>query len=1514
MVFLERVPQLELVVDRVVVATTAPLADEVAAAFEIVDDLDGGSFGDAHPFADVAQTEVRCGGDRQEHVCVIGQEGPLTARIPAGIGIGGHVVIVLARPVRWDQIFTNPKTCIAFPVSGCHSCLHAELEDVIAPCGLVRARWGPHVSALLVLAVALGPLVCVLTARSSRRAGRPDDRSVVAAVAPRAWGVATALAVGLLIGASGRDTVWSTDLAKGWADLGVDRVAAVLVLAIAAIGTVIVTFTSRALDSGGRTDGVLVWLSVLIGGSVLVAAPGGPIPLLVGWIASGIALRRLVRGWVGTAAARTATGRLTRATGIGDLALIGAVVVGAAVVGPSVVSGSPSALAELDAASLVGVDAGLLVGLLLIVAGAARSALVPFHRWLSATLYAPTPVSAVVHAGYVSAAGVLLIRFAPITVGRTEFAVVVGVVAVATVLVGSAYSLSRPDTKGRLAWSTVAQMGFMVVQCAVGAFAGVVVHLVGHAMYKAAQFLGAGDTVAAGLRERRRPVVDSAPVARPGAWLWSAAIATIAVVLGALIGPHELAGAERALLFGAAWFAIAAAVSGILSSGVLRRPVAVAWSGVAGIVAGVVYFAALRGAKRFLDPSLPAVEVNEAAAYTTTALLGAGVVALAAVVTLEPLATVRYRLRAVLDAATIPRLPSIDRADVDEPSPSDSASGYRRVELRAQLDAALEYVAPTWPLSSFVAVNPLGGLEHDTFDDAAQAMDRLTRGRSYRSLAEYRTAHHAGNTTVDDLARAAFDIVPEATSRPALTIGDRTIRALDVVLADLLDGPEIVSEPGPRTELERRLGVGAADRLGLDDLVGAWVADSLGRPSLPLGDYDDGFWNTAVASITRYAARLRQPAASAFVRTLGDDPLVALGQALDAAGIDPVDRPGELAGIVVGAKGWIGLSRWRNEWAHADERTTPIEPVEIVAALAALHTCALLGAPVTDSTEESTATIVDAVRALDLRTDAVLTMLGIVPSATERYELADILADVSETQRHAIWQRAQELHFDEGLLTVLDRVDPGNRTERPASQIVFCIDVRSEGIRRHVERSEIDMTLGFAGFFGIPMSVREYGWERPEARCPVLVAPHTVAAERPFGPLTGAAERRLAPRRRRATIEAAHSATKHLAGAQFATAEATGWITGPRAGWKTIAPPRKQVDRAHPATVVAFDDDTPIDQMVFWGEAVLRTMSLTDGFARLVVLCGHTSETVNNAHATALECGACAGAGGAGNARAVATLLNRHDVRAGLRERGIDVPDDVWFTGGLHETTSDIVTLLDEHLVPDSHRAEFAALQQRLDVAGAAQATDRAALLPGPAARVRDRGNDWAQVRPEWGLASNAAFVIAPRSTTLDLDLGGRTFLHSYDARLDPDGSTLETIMTAPLIVGHWISSQYYFSTTDPDVFGAGDKLLHNPIGTLGVVTGAGGDLRVGLPLQSTHVGDRAHHQPLRLLAVVQADVTVIDDIIKRNPVLQRLVQGSWIRIAARSTPHEPWSTRSANGAWVTMPRPHTTVPALERS
>jgi len=168
----------------------------------------------------------------------------------------------------------------------------------------------------------------------------------------------------------------------------------------------------------------------------------------------------------------------------------------------------------------------------------------------------------------------------------------------------------------------------------------------------------------------------------------------------------------------------------------------------------------------------------------------------------------------------------------------------------------------------------------------------------------------------------------------------------------------------------------------------------------------------------------------------------------------------------------------------------------------------------------------------------------------------------------------------------------------------------------------------------------------------------------------------------------------------------------------------------------------------------------------------------------------------------------------------------------------------------------------------------------GVAANVRRRGRDWSQVRPEWALANNAAFIAAPRGRTLDADLEGRTFLHEYQWQTDSGFQILELIMTAPMVVAIWINMQYYGSVVDNRHFGSGNKVLHNVVGgAIGVLEGNGGDLRVGLPMQSLHDGERWVHEPLRLSVFIEAPEAAIEEVIARHETVRQLVDYGWLHL-----------------------------------
>jgi uncharacterized protein YbcC (UPF0753/DUF2309 family) len=646
-----------------------------------------------------------------------------------------------------------------------------------------------------------------------------------------------------------------------------------------------------------------------------------------------------------------------------------------------------------------------------------------------------------------------------------------------------------------------------------------------------------------------------------------------------------------------------------------------------------------------------------------------------------------------------------------------------------------------------------------------------------------------------------------------------------------------------------------------------------------------------------------------WLAQLPDRPVEALAASLDALDVDG-DRVGALREHLGRLPGWAGYARWNDEWASPDDHRPPLRLVDLLAAQVAATAAAAHGAaarqPPQLQDEEA-----ENEELLGHRAAAVLSALGSNsddPFLTSAVRA--VLQQVPPAVRKSMWLEAQEGNFRDRLLGLMTRLDPGPVTERPDVQAAFCIDARSEGLRRHLEACGPYDTLGFAGFFGVPVRWRPLGSTETEPRCPVLLTPEHEVAEQPLVP-DGASGYLTAQRAGGAGHEAFHAAKGSLVG-PFALAEAAGYLLGPAAAARTLAPGlvrrlrglttrRVAPPQTRPAVEAENDAGSglALEERISFAKSIIRTIGLTR-FARLIVFCGHGSHNVNNPHGSSYDCGACGGAPGGPSARVAVTILNDPGVRAGLEEQDLVVPDDTLFVAAQHDTVSDVVTVLDREAVPETHEELVTAFERDVAVAGERLARERAGRLPGNPQKVRVRGHDWAQVRPEWGLAANAAFVVGPRSITAGLDLASRVFLHAYDAEGDDDGSALETIMTAPLVVGQWISAQYYFSAVDPDQFGAGDKTLHNPVGGIGVVLGEGGDLQVGLPAQAVGVGDRRMHEPLRLLAVIQAPIDRTEAIIQRNQVLRELIGGKWITVAGRSHGDDHWSIRSPGGEWTT--------------
>jgi hypothetical protein len=626
----------------------------------------------------------------------------------------------------------------------------------------------------------------------------------------------------------------------------------------------------------------------------------------------------------------------------------------------------------------------------------------------------------------------------------------------------------------------------------------------------------------------------------------------------------------------------------------------------------------------------------------------------------------------------------------------------------------------------------------------------------------------------------------------------------------------------------------------------------------------------------------------AIVAGLPDDPIEAIGVVVDQLGIPARAREEYLHQALFDIGGWASYARylmWNGElYGRSDDTLVQLLAIRIVWG----YTLFL---------QRTDTAFTEAWRlAMD---DAAM-----IPQDEQLGDDPDLCIDL-------ILHEAYELAFQRRFFArlALPAPPPDGRAsgDRPSVQAAFCIDVRSEVYRRALESlSPKIATLGFAGFFGYPIEYVPIGHVTGGAQCPVLLTPAFTVCEAVDGASAPEEAEIMGLRLLRRRVAKAWKSFKISAVSSFIFVETAGLTFAGKILSDSLALTRTVNDpntdgldgavisrlgpRIEPQTVggrqTGFTDEARVRQ----AEAVLRGMSLTANFAPLVLMTGHGSTTVNNPHASGLDCGACGGHTGEANARVAALVVNDPVVRVALRERGIDIPDDTWFLGCLHDTTTDEVRIYDEDKAPASHRAHIAEVRALLARASTLARLERAPLLgierdgrPAKAIErsVTARSRDWAEVRPEWGLAGNAAFIAAPRERTRGIDLGGRAFLHDYDWTVDAGFGVLELVMTAPMVVASWINLQYYGSTVNNRVFGAGNKVLHNVTGTIGVIEGNAGDLKSGLPWQSVHDGTRFVHEPLRLCVFIAAPLDAINGVIAKHAGVRELVDNRWLHLFA---------------------------------
>lgn len=778
---------------------------------------------------------------------------------------------------------------------------------------------------------------------------------------------------------------------------------------------------------------------------------------------------------------------------------------------------------------------------------------------------------------------------------------------------------------------------------------------------------------------------------------------------------------------------------------------------------------------------------------------------------------------------------------------------------------ACHLIAPVWPLDQWIAVNPFWGLRHLRAPQAAQRLTECGGIDMLMPAAYYREAWEGGRIRQADLMAG----IQEAG-------GDRDL----AWYVDWLDRKSTNSVPLKNSILDTYIvnaagkGEGNLAETACDQVsrtCGAFFDRRQGRWSATRDRSDAdlfGFWLESVREDRSLDFRTGLAGARAFFKSVPESLEDAVTESIRVLSVSGPALEALCHSLLLRVNGWASWCRGE-DWRAGLEARSSDRCGELLAIMLVWES---LG--------------------MGFATPA--------QKADWQKHKARVQRASEQDDRNGlwVWQRAFELGYQRALWQALgfgqgvEAVSPPVN-DTPDAQAVFCIDVRSEPMRRHLEAVYPGIqTLGFAGFFGMPIEHQQHGPFAPARRLPGLL-PASFRLIDSKGSLREDLAENRARDQKEITRESVRKA-KYSSLSTFTLVETTGLAWA----WKLL---KDTLKRGHQSSSTPCLDGRLVhnhggdplsdSDKVSLVANMLRGMSLTSAFAPLLVFVGHGSHTDNNPNQAGLECGACGGKSGGVNARLAARLVNDPQVRAGLAEQGIKIPDYTWAVAAEHCTATDTVTFPDRNSVPDSHAHKLASLEAGFQEAGIRVRKERATPLKlnglgdeSLRLAMENRTRDWSEVRPEWGLANNAAIIFAKRSRTRGRNLSGRVFLHDYDPALDDDGGLLEGLLAAPMIVANWINLQYFASVTVPEVYGSGNKLLHSVVGgNVGVVEGNSSHLRIGLPLQSVHDGTCWRHEPVRLTVLIDAPAERIESVIRRQPDVAALVENQWVCLCRMS-------------------------------
>ena len=781
------------------------------------------------------------------------------------------------------------------------------------------------------------------------------------------------------------------------------------------------------------------------------------------------------------------------------------------------------------------------------------------------------------------------------------------------------------------------------------------------------------------------------------------------------------------------------------------------------------------------------------------------------------------------------------------------------------LRGACNKIAPSWPLENFVAVNPYMGLAEISFKDASKELALAAGIRMSLPISFYLEKIKEKKLSLNDI-----DTVLKKTQNEAIDVNDFVKNLYD--LQNENDQPEMCKTVADIASNLTRYDWNSF----ITSRISSWAASYFdnGQAIWQVANKGEGIF----ASWKKEASKDLHPEIMGLigfrniVKVLPENPMEAVQLALDKLGICEEQIPLYFHRLLRRVGGWasyIARIDFDNRLYHDQEGKL----LEFLSLLICWELCLF-------------ETIKNPQMAIQWE------KIYSVPVSTgpEKLKILDV---------KLVLQEAFDLGMQRKLIEkfLIKKIQNSNIGSPPKVQAVFCIDVRSEVYRRKLEQVDDTVeTIGFAGFFAFPIKYVPLGQEEGQDQCPVLLKPGAIILEEiPDKEVhLKAVDKRIFNHQVNQLLKSFKSGAISC----FSFVSPIGLFYLPKlftdsfgltrpvphpemAGLREKFAMKKHISLA----VESFGNEVSgitIKEQVQLAKNALKAMSLTDNFATFILIVGHGSTSVNNPHATGLDCGACGGHTGEANAKVASEVLNSVFVREHLKKEGIHIPSNTIFLACLHNTTTDEISIYNEKDIHIELLDDWAKIKKSLIQAGKASRLERSLRLNGITRSnvdfsIINRSKDWSQVRPEWGLAGCSTFVVASRTRTKGIDFGGKSFLHSYEWEKDTDFAVLELIMTAPMVVTSWINLQYFASTTDNKTFGSGNKTLHNITAGLGVLEGGSGDLKIGLPWQSLHDGNKYQHEPLRLNVIIEAPMEAINEVLKKHSNIRNLCDNEWI-------------------------------------